>query len=84
MKNHNRIAAFVLALGVISFGYLIPVQAEGYFHRHPYQQKAAIGAGVGAAAGAVLGGKHHRGSGALKGAAVGGVAGTGYEFLKRH
>ncbi len=53
-----------------------PVKA--YFYRHPYQKKAAIGAGIGAVGGGVLG------LGVARGAIVGAGAGAGYEYLKRH
>lgn len=56
-----------------------------YFQRHPYQKTGLIGAGAGAAVGAVFfGDKHHMGRNALRGAAVGGAAGLGYEYLKTH
>ena len=56
-----------------------------YFQRHPYQKTGLIGAGAGAAAGAIFfGDKHHMGRNALRGAAIGGAAGLGYEYLKKH
>ena len=51
-----------------------------YFQRNPYVKKAAIGAGIGAGAGLILG---HGASGVLKGAAIGTGAGLGYEYLHR-
>jgi hypothetical protein len=58
---------------------------QTYFQRHPYQKTGVIGAGAGAAVGAfVFGDKHNRGRNAVKGAALGGAAGLGYEYVKRH
>jgi hypothetical protein len=56
-----------------------------YLQRHPYQKTGLIGAGAGAAVGTfVFGDKHNRGRNAVKGAALGGAAGLGYEYVKRH
>jgi len=56
-----------------------------YFQRHPYQKTGLVGAGAGAAVGAIFfGDRHHMGRNALRGAAIGGAAGLGYEYLKKH
>ncbi len=82
MKNFAIVWASAL---VIVIGSFIPAQAhETYFQKHPYQKTAAIGAGVGAAAGAVLSHDGHRGKSAVKGAVVGGAVGAGAEFVKKH
>ena len=58
---------------------------QTYFQRHPYQKTGLIGAGAGAATGAIFfGDKHHTGRNALRGAALGGAVGLGYEYLKKH
>ncbi len=54
-----------------------------YFQRHPYQKTGLVGAGIGAAGGALLAPHHDRGNGIIKGAAIGGAAGLGYQYLKR-
>ena len=54
-----------------------------YFQRHPYQKNGLIGAGTGAVAGGVLFGDKHRGRNIVRGAALGGVLGLGYEYLKK-
>lgn len=51
--------------------------------RHPYVQKAAIGAGGGALVGGLLAGDGYRGDGMVKGALLGAGAGLGYQYLKR-
>jgi len=91
--NTQRIAAFIAALTIIGTNSGLPVQAQTYygnahyhhyhhhtyFQRHPYQKTGLIGAGAGAAAGALLGGR----GGIVKGAVLGGGAGLGYQYLKR-
>ncbi|MBY0449058.1 MAG: hypothetical protein K2X01_00340 [Cyanobacteria bacterium] len=54
-----------------------------YFQRHPYQKTGLIGGGIGAVAGGVLSGRRHRKGNIIKGAALGGAAGLGYQYLKR-
>ena len=55
-----------------------------YFERHPYQKSGLIGAGVGAAAGALMGNEYDRGGSAVKGAVLGGAAGLGYRYLQNN
>jgi len=63
-------------------------QAKTYFQTHPKVKKAAIGAGVGTAAGAAVG--MISGKGVLRGAAIGAGTGatvgavSGSQTLKRH
>jgi len=54
-----------------------------YLDKHPYQKKAAIGAGIGAAAGVLLSPRGAAGSGLVRGAILGAGAGAGYEYLKQ-
>lgn len=56
---------------------------NGYMYCHPYIKKGLIGAGIGAAAGAVLGDKGERVGKGAKGAAVGAGAGLGYAYMRQ-
>lgn len=53
-----------------------------FWQRNPYIKSGLIGAGVGGAGGLILSGHGRRGSGVVKGAAIGAGAGLGYQFLK--
>jgi len=92
MNTQQRVATVIAALTISGASSGLPVQAETYygnvhhhyhhhtyFQRHPYQKTGLIGAGAGAAAGALLGGR----GGIVKGAVLGGGAGLGYQYLKR-
>ena len=53
-----------------------------FWQRNPYIKSGLIGAGVGGAGGVILSRSGKRGSGAVKGAAIGAGAGLGYQYLK--
>jgi hypothetical protein len=57
---------------------------RGYtqYERHPYLKRAGVGAGIGAAAGAVLAPDGARVDTAVKGGLIGAGAGLGYAYLK--
>jgi len=96
----QKISAVLLAMAIL-MALILPLTAQArtlsaqarhyeygahtYFQRHPYQKTGLIGAGSGAAVGAIFfGDRHHMGRNALRGAAIGGAAGLGYEYLKKH
>ncbi len=54
----------------------------GFLANHPYVKKAAIGGGLGAILGGVIAPTGDRVGGAMKGAALGGAAGMGFEYLR--
>lgn len=56
----------------------------GFLPGHPFVRGAAVGGGLGAAAGAIFSPEGSKGDGAIKGALLGGGAGLGYEFLRTH
>ena len=58
-------------------------RCKTFWQRNPYLKNGLIGAGIGGAGGLILSGKGHRGSGVVKGAAIGTGAGLGYTFLKK-
>lgn len=98
MCRHKVVGSLVSLLTLFSLGGAMTVDAQTlsgtvrnythkthtYFQRHPYQKTGLIGAGVGAAVGGLFfRGEHHGGRNALRGAAIGGAAGLGYEYLKK-
>ncbi len=90
-----RLKTSAIALALLTGVTVLPAEAGNryygydsyrhgsYMDRHPYVKKAAIGGGIGAAAGALLAREGMRTRGAVKGAIIGGAAGAGYEYLRR-
>lgn len=90
--NQHKVGAFLLIMFTlfVAMSWMVPAVAQArrydnrtYFQRHPYQKTGLIGAGAGAVAGGVLFGDKHRGRNAVRGAALGGAAGLGYQYLKK-
>jgi len=84
----KKLLALLLVVFSIGTAMVTPAEARyrdynynGGYGYHPYIQKALIGGGIGAVAGAVLGERDPVGAG-LKGALIGSAAGVGYEYLR--
>jgi hypothetical protein len=58
-------------------------ECKTFWQRNPYLKSGLIGAGLGGGAGLILSGKGRRGSGVVKGAALGTGVGLGYQYLKK-
>ena len=64
------------------YGHAYSYYHHGLLAQHPYVKKALIGGGIGAVAGALLSPEGAHGSGAVKGAMLGGAAGLGIQYLQ--
>lgn len=95
MSRHKILVLWLVLLTLITVTSWVTVDAQTYsahakryaggtyFQRHPYQKTGLIGSGAGAVDGGVLFGDKHRGRNIMRGAALGGAAGLGYEYLKK-